>query len=311
MTILVTGGAGFIGSNLLHELVDTYEGDVVCVDALTYAANPTHIPEGVLLYPYDISDKDQVDEVFAAYKPKYVFHLAAESHVDNSIKDCSPFIQSNIIGTVNLLNAALKYNVEKFMHISTDEVYGSIEEGSFTEDTIYDPRNPYSASKASSDHFVMAYHNTYGLPALITNCSNNYGPRQYKEKMIPKIIMNLMDDKKIPVYGQGEQIRDWLYVKDHCEALIKVWREGKVGEKYNIGGECEVKNIDLVKRIISIMQKDESMIEFVEDRPGHDFRYSTDITKIRNTLGWSPRFTFDQAIIETIEWYESNRNKLN
>jgi len=310
MTILVTGGAGFIGSNLLHELIDTYEGDVVCVDALTYAANSNYIPEGVILYPYDISDKDQVDKVFAEYKPKYVFHLAAESHVDNSIKDCSPFIQSNIIGTVNLLNAALEYNVEKFMHISTDEVYGSIEEGSFTEDTIYDPRNPYSASKASSDHFVMAYHNTYGLPTLITNCSNNYGPRQYKEKMIPKTIMNLMDDKKIPVYGQGEQIRDWLYVKDHCEALIKVWKEGKVGEKYNIGGECEVKNIDLVKRIISIMQKDESMIEFVEDRPGHDFRYSTDITKIRNTLGWSPRFTFDQAIIETIKWYESNRNKL-
>ena len=311
MTILVTGGAGFIGSNLLHELVDTYEGDVVCVDALTYAANPIHIPEGLLLHLYDISDKDQVDEVFAACKPKYVFHLAAESHVDNSIKDCSSFIQSNIIGTVNLLNAALEYNVEKFMHISTDEVYGSIEEGSFTEDTIYDPRNPYSASKASSDHFVMAYHNTYGLPALITNCSNNYGPRQYKEKMIPQTIMNLMDGKKMPVYGQVEQIRDWLYVKDHCEALIKVWREGKVGEKYNIGGECEVRNIDLVKRIISIMQKDESMIEFVEDRPGHDFRYSTDITKIRNTLGWSPRFTFDQAIIETIEWYESNRNKLN
>ena len=310
MTILVTGGAGFIGSNLLHELVDTYEGDVVCIDSLTYAANQTHVPEEVLLYPYDISDKDQVDEVFVSYKPKYVFHLAAESHVDNSIKDCSPFIQSNIIGTVNLLNAALEYNVEKFMHISTDEVYGSIEEGSFTEDTIYDPRNPYSASKASSDHFVMAYHNTYGLPALITNCSNNYGPRQYKEKMIPQTIMNLMDGKKVPVYGQGEQIRDWLYVKDHCEALIKVWRDGKVGEKYNIGGECEVRNIDLVKRIISIMQKDESMIEFVEDRPGHDFRYSTDITKISNTLGWRPRFTFDQAIIETIEWYESNRNKL-
>ena len=311
MTILVTGGAGFIGSHLLESLVNYCDDEIVCIDALTYASDKNNIPSKVLLYPYDISNKDEVYEVFSAYKPNYVFHLAAESHVDNSIEDCSPFIQSNIIGTVNLLNASLEYNVEKFMHISTDEVYGSIEEGSFTEDTIYDPRNPYSASKASSDHFVMAYHNTYGLPALITNCSNNYGPRQYKEKMIPKIIMNLMDDKKIPVYGQGEQIRDWLYVKDHCEALIKVWREGKVGEKYNIGGECEVKNIDLVKRIISIMQKDESMIEFVEDRPGHDFRYSTDITKIRNTLGWSPRFTFDQAIIETIEWYESNRNKLN
>ena len=309
MTILVTGGAGFIGGNLLHTLFDTYNGEIVCIDSLTYAADLSNVPQGVILYPFDISNKKEVFEVFAKHKPKYVFHLAAESHVDNSIKDCSPFIQSNIIGTVNLLNAALEYNVEKFMHISTDEVYGSIEEGSFTEDTIYDPRNPYSASKASSDHFVMAYHNTYGLPAIITNCSNNYGPRQNNEKMIPKIITNLLDDKKVPVYGKGEQIRDWLYVQDHCEALIKICNEGTIGEKYNLGGECEVRNIDLVKKIIGIMQKDESMIEFVKDRPGHDFRYSTDITKVKNTLGWSPRFTLDAAIIQTIEWYESNRNK--
>ena len=303
MTILVTGGAGFIGSHLLESLVNYCDDEIVCIDALTYASDKNNIPSKVLLYPYDISNKDEVSEVFAAYKPNYVFHLAAESHVDNSIEDCSPFIQSNIIGTVNLLNASLEYGVEKFMHISTDEVYGSIEDGSFTEDTIYNPRNPYSASKASSDHFVMAYHTTYGLPVVITNCSNNYGPRQYKEKMIPKTIKNLISGNKIPVYGTGEQIRDWLYAQDHCEALIKVWKEGQVGEKYNIGGECEIRNIDLVKMIIDIMQKDESMIEFVEDRPGHDFRYSTDISKIKNTLGWSPKFTLEQGLEKTIEWY--------
>ena len=303
MTILVTGGAGFIGSHLLESLVNYCDDEIVCIDALTYASDKNNIPSKVLLYPYDISNKDEVSEVFAAYKPNYVFHLAAESHVDNSIEDCSPFIQSNIIGTVNLLNASLEYGVEKFMHISTDEVYGSIEDGSFTEDTIYNPRNPYSASKASSDHFVMAYHTTYGLPVVITNCSNNYGPRQYKEKMIPQTIKNLISGNKIPVYGTGEQIRDWLYTQDHCEALIKVWKEGQVGEKYNIGGECEIRNIDLVKMIIDIMQKDESMIEFVEDRPGHDFRYSTDISKIKNTLGWSPKFTLEQGLEKTIEWY--------
>ena len=303
MTILVTGGAGFIGSHLLESLVNYCDDEIVCIDALTYASDKNNIPSKVLLYPYDISNKDEVSEVFAAYKPNYVFHLAAESHVDNSIEDCSPFIQSNIIGTVNLLNASLEYGVEKFMHISTDEVYGSIEDGSLTEDTIYNPRNPYSASKASSDHFVMAYHTTYGLPVVITNCSNNYGPRQYKEKMIPQTIKNLISGNKIPVYGTGEQIRDWLYAQDHCEALIKVWKEGQVGEKYNIGGECEIRNIDLVKMIIDIMNKDESMIEFVDDRPGHDFRYSTDISKIKNTLGWSPKFTLEQGLEKTIEWY--------
>ena len=303
MTVLVTGGAGFIGSNLLHKLVETYEGEVVCVDSLTYAGNKNNIPKDVLLYPYDIADEEQVAEVFSAYEPKYVFHLAAESHVDNSIKDCSPFIQSNIIGTVNLLNASLQYGVEKFLHISTDEVYGSINEGSFTEESIYNPRNPYSASKAASDHFVMAYHNTYNLPVIITNCSNNYGPRQNKEKMIPQTILNLMSGKKVPVYGVGEQIRDWLYVEDHCEALIEVLNNGIIGEKYNIGGRCEMNNLNLVKTIIGIMGESESMIEFVEDRPGHDYRYSTDITKISNTLGWKPRFNFEEAIVKTIEWY--------
>lgn len=308
MTILVTGGAGFIGSNLLHNLIDLYEDDIVCLDSITYAANENNIPKFVNLYPYDISNLELCDEVFLRHKPKYVFHLAAESHVDNSIEDCTPFIQSNIVGTVNLLSSSLKYDVEKFMHISTDEVYGSIEDGSFTEETNYDPRNPYSASKASSDHFVKAFHNTYDLPTVITNCSNNYGPRQYKEKLIPKIITNLFQGKKIPVYGDGQQIRDWLFVQDHCEALIEVWKNGKVGQKYNIGGECEVKNIDLVKKIISMMDKDENMIEYVTDRPGHDKRYSTDISKIQQQLNWTPRYNLEEGLQQTIEWYENYNN---
>jgi len=308
MTILVTGGAGFIGSNLLHNLIDLYEDDIVCLDSITYAANENNIPKFVNLYPYDISNLELCDEVFLRHKPKYVFHLAAESHVDNSIEDCTPFIQSNIVGTVNLLSSSLKYDVEKFMHISTDEVYGSIEDGSFTEETNYDPRNPYSASKASSDHFVKAFHNTYDLPTVITNCSNNYGPRQYKEKLIPKIITNLFQGKKIPVYGDGQQIRDWLFVQDHCEALIEVWKNGKVGQKYNIGGECEVKNIDLVKKIISMMNKDENMIEYVTDRPGHDKRYSTDISKIQQQLNWTPRYNLEEGLQQTIEWYENYNN---
>ena len=232
--------------------------------------------------------------------------MAAESHVDNSIEDCSPFIHTNISGTVNLLNLSLKYEVQKFIHISTDEIYGSIEEGYFTENSNYSPRNPYSASKAASDHFVMAYHNTYGLPAIITNCSNNYGPRQFVEKMIPKAIANLKQEKKIPVYGDGKQVRDWLYVQDHCEALCEVWLKGRVGQKYNIGGECEVKNIDLIRMILDCMNMNESMIEYVKDRPGHDRRYSTDITKIRHELKWSPRFTLENGLEKTIDWYVSN-----
>ncbi len=308
MTVLVTGGAGFIGSNLIHTLAGVYEGDIVCVDSLTYAGDKENVPNEIAFFPYDISQKALCDEVFSVCKPKYVFHLAAESHVDNSIKDCAAFVQTNVAGTVNLLNAALAHGVDKFIHVSTDEVYGSIEKGSFTEDTVYNPSNPYSASKASSDHFVMAYYHTFGLPVVIVNSSNNYGPRQNKEKMIPQIILSLMDGKKARIYGQGEQVRDWLYVQDHCEALIRVCEQGVVGERYNIGGECEVRNIDLVKKIIRIMQKDESMIDFVKDRSGHDFRYSTDITKVKNTLGWSPRFTLEKELINTVKWYENFRS---
>ena len=308
MAILVTGGAGFIGSNFLHHLINVTDEEIVCIDNLTYAGDRSNVPKQVRLYTTDIIDKCNCDFVFKSQKIKTVFHFAAESHVDNSIKNCSKFIHTNIEGTVNLLNLSINNDVEKFIHISTDEVYGSIDYGSFTECTNYNPRNPYSASKAASDHFVMAYHNTYGLPVNITNCSNNYGPRQYTEKFIPQIIINILDGKKIPVYGDGEQVRDWLYVQDHCTALVKVWKEGKIGEKYNIGGECEVKNIDLVKKILDMMGKDEDLIEYVKDRPGHDRRYSTNIHKIKNSLFWTPIYSLENGLEKTIEWYERNRN---
>ncbi len=303
MTVLVTGGAGFIGSNFLHHLVNCTTEKIICIDSLTYAADWQDIPDPVYLYTTDIVDEHNCEYIFKKHKPSTVFHFAAESHVDNSIQNCTPFIHTNINGTVNLLNLSLKYGVERFIHISTDEVYGSTENGYFTEKSNYAPRNPYSASKAASDHFVMAYHNTYELPTVITNCSNNYGPRQYHEKMIPKIICNLQQGKQVPVYGDGQQIRDWVYVQDHCEALIEIWLKGKPGQKYNIGGECEMKNIDLVKKIINLMGKDESYIDFVQDRPGHDRRYATDITKISTEIGWRPRFKFDDAILKTISYY--------
>lgn len=304
----MTGGAGFIGSNLLHHLINVTDEEIICVDKLTYAADWYNIPDPIKFYTIDIASNVDCDHVFSKYKFKTVFHLAAESHVDNSIKDCTEFISTNIIGTVNLLNLSLRYEVEKFIHISTDEVYGSVDYFSFDENTKYNPKNPYSASKASSDHFVKAYHNTYGLPTIVTNCSNNYGPRQYKEKLISKTILNLLDNKSVPVYGDGQQIRDWIYVQDHCEALWAVFQKGKVGESYCIGGECEVKNIDLIKKIILLLGKDESMIEYVDDRPGHDRHYSTNISKVKKALGWKPRFNLDDALQITIDWYESNRN---
>ena len=304
MTVLVTGGAGFIASNFLHHICLKGYDDVVVLDKLTYAGDYENISDlPITFYQTDIADEHNCEFIFKKHKPKSVFNFAAESHVDNSIKNCSEFIHTNINGTVNLLNLSVKYGINKFLHVSTDEVYGSIEDGSFTEDTIYNPRNPYSASKASSDHFVMAYHHTYGLPTIITNCSNNYGPRQHIEKMIPKTITNILQNKKIPVYGKGEQIRDWLYVQDHCEALMEIFYGGGVGEKYNIGGQCEMRNIDMVKLIIKIMNASEDLIEFVDDRPGHDYRYSTDITKVNNTVAWNPKFTLKEALFKTIEWY--------
>jgi len=308
MTILVTGGAGFIGSNFLHHLLTVTDEEIICIDKLTYAADWHNIPDPIKFYTIDIASKEGCQYVFSNYKFKTVFHFAAESHVDNSIRDCSDFIHTNVAGTANLLDCAVRYGVEKFIHISTDEVYGSIETGSFTETSPYNPRNPYSASKAASEHFVMAFHHTYELPVNITNCSNNYGPRQHQEKFIPQTILNILSDKKVPIYGDGEQIRDWLYVQDHCTALIKVWENGVSGEKYNIGSMDEITNLDLVKKILTMMGKDESMIEYVSDRPGHDRRYSTDITKIQNELKWSPIFSLDYALQRTIKWYECNRH---
>ena len=306
MTIFVTGGAGFIGSNFVHLLKNNCY-DVVVLDKLTYAGDPDNLsPLSVIVKGVDIAYKRRLEDLFQQYRPKYIFNFAAETHVDNSIGDVSPFIDTNIIGTVNLLDLSVKYDVQKFHHISTDEVYGALgyDDPPFTEITPYDPQNPYAASKASSDHFVMTYHNTYGLPTTITNCSNNYGPRQHIEKLIPKTISNILQNKPIPVYGKGENIRDWIYVEDHCRAILDLFYGGGEGQKYNIGGECEVKNIDLVKMIIKIMGASEDLIEYVDDRPGHDLRYAIDNAKIKNTVAFKPEYSLMDGLTKTIEWYE-------
>ena len=308
--IFITGAAGFIGSNFAHYLAQKGFDDIVILDNLTYAGDLENLYD--LEFPVvkvDISNEYLLAQVFKKYKPRFIFHFAAESHVDNSINDVYPFVDTNIIGTINLLNLALKYDVEKFHHISTDEVYGALgyEDPPFTETTPYDPQNPYSASKATSDHFVTAFYNTYGLPVVITNCSNNYGPRQHREKLIPKTITNIMEGKKIPVYGQGQNIRDWIYVEDHCRAILDVWYGGAIGEKYNIGGECEVKNIDLVKTIIKVMGASEDLIEYVDDRPGHDLRYAIDNAKIKKALNFRPQHTLEEGLAKTIIWYKYDR----
>ena len=306
----VTGAAGFIGSNFIHYLKQQDYNNIVILDKLTYAGSTDNLnPHTLPIEIVDIADKKQLERVFQKYRPKFIFHFAAESHVDNSIEDAKPFVDSNVIGTLNLLELSVKYKVQKFHHISTDEVYGALgyDDPPFTEETPYNPQNPYSASKAASDHFVTAFGNTYGLPVLITNCSNNYGPRQNVEKMIPKTINNILDGKKIPVYAQGENIRDWIYVEDHCKALLNIFYVGKNGEKYNIGGECEIKNIDLVKTIIRLMGASEDLIEFVDDRPGHDLRYAIDNAKIIETINWHPSNTLEEGLLKTINWYKNAR----
>ena len=308
--IFVTGAAGFIGSNFVHYLKsNTYE-NIVILDKLTYAASTDNLnPHTFPIEIIDIADKKKLERVFQKYRPRFIFHFAAESHVDNSIEDATPFVETNVTGTLNLLELSVMYNVEKFHHISTDEVYGALgyDDPPFTEETPYNPQNPYSASKAASDHFVTAFGNTYGLPVVITNCSNNYGPRQNKEKLIPKTINNILDGKKIPVYAQGQNIRDWIYVEDHCKAILEVWYGGGVGHKYNIGGECEVANIDLVKTIIRLMGASEDLIEFVDDRPGHDLRYAIDNAKIVETINWHPKHTLEEGLLKTINWYKNAR----
>ncbi len=327
MKILVTGGAGFIGSNFLNKFGPKYKDhNFINLDKLTYAANPMNLKavESSANYFFehgDITDYNFVLEVFRTHQPDIVIHFAAESHVDRSIIGPTDFVKVNVMGTFNLLEAFRMHwegNREKlFINVSTDEVYGSLpEKGYFTENTSYDPSSPYSASKASADHFVRAYNRTYGLPVIITNCSNNYGPYQFPEKLIPLMILNAISGKPLPVYGKGDNVRDWLYVEDHCEALWKVAHEGKPGETYNIGGNSEWKNIEVVKQICFILAEEtgkepdyyQRLITFVEDRPGHDKRYAIDATKIKHELSWSPKETFLSGLRKTVRWYLDNRD---
>ena len=310
MTTFITGGAGFIGSNFAHYVSDIWN-DLIILDKLTYAGDIDNLyPLDYPVKGVDIAYESRLEELFKQYKPKTIFNFAAETHVDNSIDNVAPFIDTNIIGTLNLLKLSVKYDVEMFHHISTDEVYGALKlnEPAFTENSPYNPQNPYAASKASSDHFVMSYHNTYGLPVLITNCSNNYGPRQHREKLIPKTISNILEGKKIPIYSQGENIRDWIYVEDHCAGILGISYAGDVGQKYNIGGECEMANLELVKMIIKLMNASEDLIEFVDDRPGHDLRYAIDNAKIYKTISFQPEFNIEDGLKKTIDWYEKNRD---
>lgn len=314
MKLLVTGGAGFIGSNfILYWMRDHPDDAIVNLDKLTYAGNRQNLVEIEKNPNYrfihgDICDGTAVSEAMKGVDT--VVHFAAESHVDRSITGPAPFVQTNVIGTHVLLEHALKNKVTRFHHISTDEVFGSLElddSSKFNERTRYNPRSPYSASKAGSDHLVNAYYHTYGLPITITNCSNNFGPYQFPEKLIPLAITNLLEGKKVPVYGDGKYVRDWLYVEDHCRAIEAVLVKGKVGETYCVGGmTSDVNNLDVVKKIIGHMRRDESMIDFVSDRPGHDRRYAMDWTKIHKELGWQPQHDFDAWLIKTIEWYKAN-----
>lgn len=316
MKVLITGGAGFIGSNFIHYWLENHpEDDVVNFDKLTYAGNLENLKD-IATNPHysfvqgDICDTEAVEKVMNGVD--LVVHFAAESHVDRSIHDPSVFVKTNVEGTNVLLNSALKNNVKHFHHISTDEVFGALSletEEKFNEKTPYNPRSPYSASKAGSDHLVRAYHTTYGLPITITNCSNNYGPYQFPEKLIPLAITNVIEGKKIPIYGDGLYVRDWLHVEDHCRAIDLVIGKGKVGETYVVGGMTElVPNIEIAKKILSLLGKDEDFFEFVKDRPGHDRKYDVDWSKIRNELGWTPLHNFDEWLEKTVEWYKNNED---
>jgi len=306
--ILVTGGAGFIGSNFV-KLLCNKDKEVVVVDNLTYASNYDYIKDQPMQFvKCDITDKISLDNIFKQYKIDTIFHFAAESHVDNSIKDCMPFVYTNIVGTINLLDMVIKYNVSNFIQVSTDEVFGSIDTGYFNEDSQIQPRNPYSASKASAEHFVNAYANTYGLNTIIVNSSNNYGPNQYREKLIPMMITNLMNGEQVPVYGDGKQIRDWIYVDDTCEAIYQVYLNGQSGERYCIGADSEAANIDIVKMVINKLGMSEDKIKFVEDRPGHDTRYATNISKMVK-LGWRPVVSLSDGLDKTIQWIQNDYQK--
>ncbi|MCP4265678.1 MAG: dTDP-glucose 4,6-dehydratase [Candidatus Brocadiaceae bacterium] len=334
--ILVTGGSGFIGTNFIrHALNVKQDWHIVNLDALTYAGNPANfndmefdLSERLDFIHGDIRDTDLLRQLFSKESFEYIFHFAAESHVDRSIHGPEIFIDTNVQGTFCLLEESLKSWKSRgrpegfrFIHISTDEVYGSLgPQGYFTEETPYDPSSPYSASKASSDHFVKAYFRTYNLPTIITNCSNNYGPYQFPEKLIPLMVLNILDGKPLPVYGDGKNVRDWLYVVDHCEAIIKVVEGGKPGETYNIGGNAERQNIEIVNLLCDLMDdrfkrsgnsSSRNLIQYVTDRPGHDRRYAIDASKIKRELGWSPKHCFDDAFEITIDWYLKNMDWVN
>ncbi len=326
--LMVTGGSGFIGSNFIRYLLTEtdFSGRVINVDALTYAGNPESLkdiaesnPESYRFKKVDICDRDSLESVFEEFDIDTICHFAAESHVDRSIDGPGQFIQTNIIGTFNLLEIARKRaeKTKRFHHVSTDEVYGSLgEDGFFTEETSYDPSSPYSASKASSDHLVRAYKETYGLPVTLSNCSNNYGPYHFPEKLIPLMILNAIEGEKLPVYGDGKNVRDWLFVRDHCSAIYAILTKGVVGETYNVGGRNELPNLDVVTKIADILDSKleplptgprKNLIEFVKDRPGHDWRYAIDCSKIERELGWSPEESFDTGLEKTVNWYLENK----
>lgn len=315
--ILVTGGCGFIGSNFIRHILETEKDvEIINFDLLTYAGNLENLKdvendERLSFVKGDIADKEAVNSVMSK-GIEAVIHFAAESHVDRSILDSSPFIHSNIMGTQVLLDSAKSNKVNRFVHVSTDEVYGTLgDTGFFTEETPLAPNSPYSASKAASDLLVRSYVHTFNFPAIITRCSNNYGPYQFPEKLIPLFISNLSRNEQIPVYGDGLNVRDWIHVKDHCAGIHAVWRKGRIGEVYNLGGRSERTNIDLTKTILSIMNKDESSIKYVKDRPGHDRRYAIDCSKAEKELDWKPNYVFEEGLKETIEWYISNQNWVN
>ena len=330
LRVLVTGGAGFIGSNFI--LRRTAKGDsILNLDKLTYSGNLENLAsvKGNTNYSFvrgDIGDRALVNKILGEFKPQAIVNFAAETHVDRSVVDPNSFVQSNVVGTTNLLLESLDYwrSLEeekkrqfRFHHISTDEVYGTLgfEDAPFTEETAYSPNSPYSASKASSDHFVRAFHETYGLPTLISNCSNNYGPRQFPEKLIPLMILNAIEGKPLPIYGNGKNIRDWLHVNDHCDAISTILKKAVPGESYNVGGNCEKNNLEVVGAVVKILDKEcprsdgksySEQITFVKDRPGHDLRYAIDASKIKKELRWSPSFNFDQGIRDTVLWYLNN-----